>query len=162
MSQEPEPQPGHVRTTSAAALAAFAVVGLVLGWSVRPAAVRIHGVAPVVPWLQVLALYFVAAIVAAVSFLTWRSLHRRHERLEPHQAVNRLVLGKACALAGAAVGSGYLGYALAFLGRTEAALARERAVHAGLAGVGGLLLMVAALTLERACRIQKDDDPDLR
>ena len=40
-----------------------------------------------------------------------------------HQAVNRLALGKACALVGALLLGGYLGYALAQLGVGDAASA---------------------------------------
>ena len=81
--------------------------------------------APTVSWLPVLALAFVAVIVGAVAWSTYRLLHRRHGRLEPHHAVNRLVLAKACALAGALVAGGYFGYALSWLGLTDAALARR-------------------------------------
>ena len=49
---------------------------------------------------------------------------------QPHQAVNRLVLAKACALAGALVAGGYLGYALSWVGLTDAELAQQRMVHA--------------------------------
>ncbi len=57
----------------------------------------------------------------------------RHERLEPHQAVNRLVLARACALVGALVAGGYLGYALSWLG-VDAELARQRAWRSVAAG----------------------------
>ena len=114
---EPEPPdpPGRVGTTTPGSVIGFALVGLVLGWLVRPMSVRISGSAPTVSWLPVLALAFVALIVGAVAWSTYRLLHRRHGRLEPHHAVNRLVLAKACALAGALVAGGYFGYALSWL-----------------------------------------------
>ena len=80
-------------------------------------------------------------IVGAVAWSTYRLLHRRHGRLEPHRAVNRLVLAKACALAGALVAGGYFGYALSWLGLTDAELARERVLHSVLAGVAGVALV---------------------
>jgi hypothetical protein len=135
----------------------WALAGLVLGWLVRPVSVRLSGTAPTVSWLPVLALLFVAAVVGSVAWSTYRLLHRRHERLQPHHAVNRLVLAKSCALAGALVAGGYFGYALSWLGLTEAALARQRVVHALLAGVAGILLVVGSLLLERACRVSRDD-----
>jgi hypothetical protein len=162
---EPEKPPasgGHIRTTGPGPLVGFGLTGLVLGWLVRPIAVELNGTAPTVGWLPVLALFFVALIVGSVARSTYRSFHRQHERIEPHRAVNRLVLAKSCALAGAMVGGGYLGYALSWLGIAEADLAKQRMVQSLLAGVAGLLIVAGSLLLERACRIREDDDRDLR
>jgi hypothetical protein len=133
-----------------------ALIGLVLGWLVRPVSVATTGSAPTVGWLPVLALLFVAVVVGSVAWSTYRLIHRRHQRLAPHHAVNRLVLAKACALAGSLVAGGYFGYAMSWLGLTEGALARERMVHSVLAGVAGVLLVAGSLLLERACRVSKD------
>ena len=69
---------------------------------------------------------------------TWRAVHVRGERLEPHQAVNRLVLGRASALVGALVAGGYAGYAVSWVG-SEAELAGQRMLRSALAAVCGLL-----------------------
>jgi hypothetical protein len=151
------PSEGHLRSTSPGLVTGFALVGLVLGWLMRPVAVAVNGTAPTVGWLPVLALLFVAVVVGAVAWTTHRQLHRRSERLEPHHAVNRLVLAKSCALAGALVAGGYLGYALSWLGLTDAELARQRVVHALVGGGSGALLVVAALLLERACRVDREE-----
>jgi uncharacterized membrane protein (Fun14 family) len=153
--EEPRPA-GHVRTTSPGAVTGFAVVGLVLGWALRPVSIRLDGTAPTVGWLPVLALGFVAVVVGSVAWLTHRSLHRRGERLQPHHAVNRLVLAKSCALAGALVAGAYLGYALSWLG-LDAELARQRVVHALVGGLAGAALVVGSLLLERACRVSRED-----
>jgi Protein of unknown function (DUF3180) len=151
----PEPG-GHIRTTSAGAVVGFALVGLVLGWLVRPVSVATSGTAPTVSWLPGLALLFVAVVLGSVAWSTYRLLHRRQGRLQPQHAVNRLVLAKACALAGSLVAGGYFGYALSWLGLTEAALAHQRVVHSVVAGVAGVLLVVGSLLLERACRVSRD------
>jgi len=135
----------------------FALSGLVLGWLVRPLSVRMNGTAPTVSWLPMLALLFVTVVVASLAWSTYRLIHRRHERLESQNAVNRLVLAKASALAGSLFAGGYFGYALSWVGLSEAVLARERIVHALLAGVAAVLLVVSSLLLERACRVRKDD-----
>jgi hypothetical protein len=164
--QEPEPDPpkpeGTLRATGPGPLVALAVVGLVLGWALRPAAVELRGAAPVVGWLPVGALFLVSLIVGAVARSTHRALHIRKLRLPAHQAVNRLVLAKACALAGALVAGGYLGYALSWVGIAEGALAQQRLVRSVLAGVAGLLIVAASLALERACRVGPDDGENLR
>ena len=152
----PEPS-GHVRTTRPGTVAGFVVVGLVVGWLVRPVSVWLDGTPPLVSWLPVVALLFVAAVMGSVAWSTYRLIHRRHGHLEPHHAVNRLVLAKACALVGSLAGGGYFGYALSWVGLTDVGLGRERLVHSLLAGVAAVLLVTGSLLLERACRVRRDD-----
>ena len=153
---------GHIGTTGIGPLVLFGLGGLVLGWLLRPVSIGVNGVAPTVGWLPVLALFFVALIVGSVAWSTYRSFHKQRERIEPHRAVNRLVLAKSCALAGAMVAGGYLGYALSWVGIAEAELAEERMLHSLLAGLAGLLVVVGSLFLERACRVRGGDGRDLR
>jgi hypothetical protein len=152
----PDPR-GRIHTTRPGAIIAFALVGLVLGWLIRPVTIRMSGTAPTVSWGPVVALTFVTAFVAATAWSTYRTVHRRRDRLEPHHAVNRLVLAKSSALAGSLVAGGYFGYALSWWGLTDALLARQRVVHSLIAGVVGVLLVIASLLLERACRVSRDD-----
>ena len=77
MTQDPSDD-GNRRTggcgpTSPGAVTAWAVVGLVGGWLLRPLAERAQGTAPIVTWLQPLALLFVAAILGATAWITWRT-----------------------------------------------------------------------------------------
>lgn len=168
--REPDPSEepaGHLRTTSAGTLLGLALAGLVLGWLLRPVSIRLGGVAPTVGWLPVLALLFVAAVLGAVAWSTYRAVHRPsadpldRRRLEPYEAVNRLVLAKACALVGALVAGGYFGYALSWWGVSEAALAQQRLVQSAAGGAAGVLIVAASLLLERACRVRREDPPDL-
>jgi hypothetical protein len=152
-----QPAGGHVHATSGGVLVGWGLVGLVLGWALRPLSIRFNGTAPTVGWLPVLALAFVALVMSSVAWSTYRSVQRRRERLEPQHAVNRLVLGKSGALAGAVVAGGYFGYALAWVGLTEAELAQQRMLHAALGGLAGIALVVGSLLLERACRVNGDD-----
>lgn len=154
---EDEPRSaGRVGTTRPGTLVGLALLGLVTGWLARTVAIALDGTAPAIGWVPVLALLFVAAVVGAVAWSTHRTLHRRHERLPPQQAVNRLVLGKACALVGALVAGAYLGYALSWLGLTESELARQRVARSLAGGGSGIALVVASLLLERACRVRRD------
>ncbi len=151
------PGPGHVRPTSPGVLAGFVVVGLVAGWLIRPLYERMGWSALVVTWGQVVVLFFVAGIIATVAWSTWRTLQVRSEWLEPHRAVNRLLMAKSCALVGALVAGGYAGFAVSWLG-VEAELAGQRISRSLLAGLAGLLITSGALWLERACRVKKDED----
>ena len=156
-SGEEQPPDGHLAPTGAAVVGISVMVGLVGGWLLHPVTDRI-GNPPVVSWAQPLALIFVAALLAAAAYGTHRTLHVRHERMEPHRAVNRLVLARACVVVGGLVAGGYFGYAVSWLG-VPAELGDERIVRSGLAGLAGVGIVAAALFLERACRV-RSDDPD--
>ena len=148
---------GHLAPTSGAALAGCVVVGLVTGWLLHPVMVRVDGTAPVVTWLQALALLFVAALVGIVAWHTWRTLQVHRLPLEPHRAVNRLVLARACALVGALAAGGYVGYGVSWLG-DPSELADQRVLRSAVAAGGGVAIAIASLLLERACRVRSDDD----
>jgi hypothetical protein len=152
-----EPPQGHLRPTSAGAITAWGVVGLVTGWTLHPMSERMRGTAPIVTWAQPLALLLVAAILGSTAYLTWRTVHVQHRRLEPNKAVNRLVLARACALVGALVAGGYLGYALSWAG-VDTELGSQRVWRSVLAGLGGIAIVVTSLLLERACRVRSDED----
>lgn len=147
--------PGTLRPTSAALLALWAGAGLVGGWLLRPVAGALGGTAPLVAWSQPLALVLVASVLGGTARLTWRTLQVRHERIEPHRAVNRLVLARASALVGALVAGGYGGYAVSWLG-IGAELAGERVWRSLAAAAAGVAVVATALLLERACRVRPD------
>ncbi|KRF16599.1 hypothetical protein ASG90_10005 [Nocardioides sp. Soil797] len=153
MSDHPPEEP-HVPPTPFGALACCVVVGLVAGWALRPLTQAYADSSPVVTWVPVLALALVAVILSAVAVMTRRTISRRLY-LDPHRAVNRLVLAKACALVGALVAGGYAGYALSWLGMS-AELAEQRSIRGGLAALAGFAMCGAALALERACRVRDD------
>lgn len=157
--QDPQrrgPGPGALRPTTGAVLAPWAGVGLVGGWLARPVAADVLGAAPSVLWRQVLVLALLAAALGTVARVTHRALQVRRERLEPHRAVNRLLLARASALAGALAAGGYTGYAVSWLG-LPSERASEETVRALAAAGAGVALVACALLLERACRVRSDD-----
>ena len=160
MSQDPsdgQPSDGHLRPTSAGAVTAWAAAGLVGGWLLHPVAERVSGTAPVVTWLQPVSILLVAAIVGGAAWATWRTVQVRGEWLEPHRAVNRLLLARSCALVGALLAGGYFGYALSWID-VDSALAAQRGWRSVAGGFAGVLVVVAALLLERACRVRSEDE----
>ena len=154
--EEPEQPEGRLRPTDPSTIGGSVITGLVLGWLLHPVTSRL-GQPPVVTWLPAVTLFFVAAVLGATAWLTHRAVHVRHEWLEPHRAVNRLVLAKSCALVGCLVAGGYFGYALSWVG-DRAELAGDRILHSVFAGVAGVTIVVLALLLERACRVRSDDE----
>ncbi len=148
--EPPEPR-GTLRPTSARALTACAVVGMAIGWGLHPVMTRIAGRPPLVSWPQVLSLVLVAGIMGYLAWHTWQTVQVRGERLEPQRAVNRLVLARACALAGTVIAAGYLGYAVSWLG--DASQYADRWIlRSAVAALGALGVTLASLVLERACR----------
>jgi MFS family permease len=152
--QEPPEPEGTLQPLSYAVVAAWAAGGLVLGWLWHPVAERLSGTAPVVSWAQPGALWLIAVAIGITWWQTYRAVQVRHERLEPHRAVNRLVLGRAGALVGALVAGGYAGYALSWVG-DPAELAGQRIVRSLVAVAAGIVTVVGALLLERACRVRR-------
>ncbi|MPZ61320.1 MAG: DUF3180 family protein [Propionibacteriales bacterium] len=148
----------RLRPTSLAVLAGVAGGGLLLGWFGVSLLERVYDVVPSVPWTSVYLLAFTAAALGATAWSTWRTIHRERGRLRPYQAVNRLVLGKASALVGAFVAGAYLGFGARFLDDLPAPLPEERVIRSALAALAAVLIVVAALLLERACRVPKDED----
>ncbi|HEY0645550.1 MAG TPA: DUF3180 domain-containing protein [Nocardioides sp.] len=150
--QEEPPEPrGSLRPTSAGALTACVVVGLALGWGIHPVLDRIGGRPPLVSWTQALTLVLVAAIMGFLAWHTWQTVQVRGERLEVHQAVNRLVLARACALGGALISAGYVGYAISWLG-DQSQYADRWILRSVVAAAGAAGVTLASLVLERACR----------
>jgi hypothetical protein len=143
---------------SGAALSIWGVIGLIAGWAFHRIADEGTGVPPQVPWLQPLALFLVAAILVGTAWSTRRTIQQHPGRLSPHQAVNRLVLARACAYVGALAAGVYVGYAVSWLGVTSSDLAGQRAFRSATAGVAAILVVVGGVLLERACRVPPEDD----
>lgn len=150
--RQPRPQ-GVLQPTPPSALLVWGLVGLVGGWLLRPVSLQLFDEAPLVTWAQPVALYFVAAVLGVTAWATWRALQVDGVRLPAQQAVNRLVLARASAYAGALVAGGYLGYAVSWLG-LDTEYAEQRLVRSGVAGLAGVSVVVAALLLEYACRVR--------
>jgi hypothetical protein len=155
--EEPREPEGRLQPTSPTSLAVWGVAGMLCGLALHVYANRYLTSAPLVSWLQPLTLFLVAAILGVTARATWRVVGDPHQRLEPHQAVNRLVLARACAYVGMLVAGGYLAYALGWLG-DPAELPEQRAVRSFVAALGGACVVGGALVLERACRVRKDED----
>ena len=160
-NQEPGQDPGSVGPTGPGPLVVLGAIAAVLGWVIRPLSLRLGVAEPVVTLWSVVVVWLLALLVAALAWRTWRALQRRRvgDRLmEPYQAVNRLVLGKASALVGALLLGGYAGFALAHIAIPATELSGQRLLRGSVNAAGGLALMAAGLWLERACRVRSEPE----
>jgi ABC-type Fe3+-siderophore transport system permease subunit len=154
------PSGGSIKITPPRALAVAALFGALAGWLVVAATNSFDLVAPQVPWTAPVGVFLIAALVGVIAYSTHQRIHVRRQRIEPQRAVAFLVLGKASALAGALVAGGYLTYALMFITRLDAVAPRDRVIKSAVAAVAGVVLAIAGLLLERACRVPKSDDDE--
>lgn len=154
--EEPEFQ-GRLGPTEPGPLVVTGILGLLIGWAVRPLCLRWGYAEPNISLLAVAVLVFAAAIVGGAAYLTRRTVSRHRSALAHHQAVNRLVLGKATALVGAFLTGCYLGYAVAQLGVGDPA-STSRLLRSSLAALASAAVTAAALLLEHACRVPPDTE----
>ena len=158
--EEPDrPDPERLGLTRPGPLVTFGLVGLVAGWALRLVLLQLGADEPGTSWAPAFLLGFAAAGLAAIAWFTRRALARPHG-LEPYQAVNRMVLGKASALVGAALLGFYAGRGIAQLGMTSE-LVGQRLTQSAVAAVTGAAVMLAALWLERACLVRSSGEDDL-
>ncbi len=155
----PPPGPGRIRPVSAALISGAVVVGLILGWLIRPVWESTDHIVPLVGWRQPLVLAFMAALIGFTAWSTWRTVAEQKEPLPAHQGVNRLVLAKTCAVLGAFAAGAYAGHALSWIGIAPD-LSSPRIIRPMVACLCAAAVCVAGLLLEQACRSRIDpDDP---
>lgn len=136
--------------------------GVIVGVLVRPLTARFGTTPPQVGWGPATMLFVIAVLIGGLAWTTWQSLHQRHERMTSDHGVKMLALSRSSLIVGGLFGGAYAGFALSYVRDLDTPLGSDRVWHAGFAAAAGLLLVVAALLLERACRIpgSEDDDPE--
>lgn len=146
------------------------LAGLVLGFGVLAyvVAALAYGSLPVLPRYAPVSIALLAVVeLAMAKVVRDRLQHRRDDRglpparpLHPMQVARAAVLAKASSAGGAValgVYAGLLGWTLPR--RSTIAASEQDAAVAAVSVVACLVLVVAALVLERACR-RPDADPD--
>lgn len=172
MAEQPDRTPGQHRDrgprtglglTRPRDLGFAVLVGGVAAWLLVRSIEAVSGQPPQLPWVGPLVLLFVAALVAAMAWTTWRRIQLRRERMEPERAVTLLAFGKASGLGGAAIAGGYLVFALLALGHLEAEAPQQRLVRGLVAALAGAGIAAAGLWLEQACKVpeppEDEDEP---
>ncbi len=139
-------------------LVAAATTGL--GWFVVRALASRGWTMPQVPWLMVAVLVLIAAVVLGLGWSVRQYLRGEHPTLDPLRAARTAVLAKAACYTGALLTGWYAAQVLDVLGDLGIEAQRERALSAGLAVLGAVVLAVAGLVVEWFCRVPPPEDPE--
>lgn len=118
------------------------------------------GSPPTVPWAAPLVLLVMAAGFTIAAWTLRPRIERRegHRPLDPFTAARTAVLALAGSRAGSAVAGVYLGYAGFLLTDLANDYRRRMLVISLIAAAAGAALALAALWMERICRIKDDED----
>lgn len=144
-------------------LIGIALVAGVLSWGAA-GLWDTFGELPSVPVAAPIVLAIIAAVLASTAISLRSRLRAQRERhpdakgVDPLLAARALVFGQASALVAALVASVYGGVGVFLLRDLDIPPRRDQVVYAGLAVVAGVAVVVAALFLERTCRLPEDDE----
>ncbi|MEU6812338.1 DUF3180 domain-containing protein [Streptomyces sp. NPDC046831] len=146
-------------------LAGVFVVAGVLSW----AGARLWnavGTLPGVPLAAPIVLALIAAVLVATALSLRARLKAQRERrpeakgVDPLMAARAVVFGQASALVAALVAGMYGGTGVFLLELLDMPNRRDQAFYAGFSLLAGLVVIAAALFLERVCKLPEDDDND--
>ncbi len=158
MADKIDPDQATIGPTRFRFLVVAFVLGALVGYTLVPLSEQLHGTAPTIQWTSVGVLAVIAVVLLALAYSTYRTLHRERRRMEPHRAVNFLMMAKACALVGGFLAGGYVGFGAQFIDQMDVVLPRERVIRSFAAAGASCAIVFCALLLERACRVPSDPE----
>ena len=149
-----------MQPTSIRLLVSIAVSGMIVGYLGAEIWDAYTGAPPSVPWTAPILLGFVAVAFVAAALILRPRIERRvgHRPIDPFTAARTAVLALAGSRTGAAFAGVYLGYAGFLLMELDNAFRRHTLLVVATAAIAGVGMAVAALWLERICRIDTPDD----
>jgi hypothetical protein len=148
----------HIRV-----LAGVFVVAGILSW----AGARLWnsiGTLPSVPLAAPVVLALIAVVLLATALSLRARFKAQRERrpeakgVDPLMAARAVVFGQASALVAALVAGMYGGTGVFLLELLDIPARRDQAIYAGFSVVAGVAVIVAAIFLERVCRLPEDDE----
>ncbi|MFE7979199.1 DUF3180 domain-containing protein [Streptomyces shenzhenensis] len=122
------------------------------------------GTLPSVPLAAPIVLALIAAVLLSTALSLRARLRAQRERrpgakgVDPLMAARAVVFGQASALVAALVAGMYGGTGVFLLEILDIPARRDQAFYAGFSVLAGIAVIVAALFLERVCKLPEDDD----
>ncbi len=157
--RKPEPQP-TLRPTRITTLVLVTLVVAFLAWWLTDV---YYGDLPPLTWFPSLTVAAIALLECAAAVNTKARLDRKPgtEPVQPLVVARFVALAKASALLGAVYVGGHAGFAVWVYGHSALIDQAKRDTPVAIIGVcAGVLLAVAALWLEHACRVPKPPRDD--
>ncbi|WP_051462803.1 DUF3180 domain-containing protein [Haloglycomyces albus] len=156
--QEPTPS---LKPTTAGSIAVAALLGLSIAYVV---ASWWYQNLPTLEWYNAVALLVLALILAYLAWRTRKQLRTPTSEYEGEpfhalQMARLAVLGKACTVAGSFVAGAYAGFSLwLLLPVSQETAGTQHDTPNAIGGLGAsIVLVAAAIWLERSCRIPPED-----
>lgn len=152
-------QQGSVRPTGWRTLLGIILVSGVLSYVVIDQA---YGELPLLPWTAIPTLSLLAAAEVITAVQTRRRIRRASgtEPIEPLVAARLVAFAKASIIIASLVIGLFGGMTLSLLDRIGVPAPRADMLTALGTALSGILLLVAALFLEYACRVPEEEDGD--
>jgi hypothetical protein len=158
---EPPQQPGEPRLhpTNPATLVVLALGTAAVSWIL---VASYYGDIPPIPWLPAFTIFALAAFEAVLARTTKARIDRKPgaPRVDALAVARYVVLAKASSPAGAIFTGLYGGLLVWLLVRSDLSHARADVPPTATGLVAALVLVGAALWLERSCRVPKPPDDD--
>lgn len=151
-----------MRPTRISVLIGLGLAAIPAGWTLARLIDVLVGRLPAIPWATpaLLVTLALALLISARMVRGWVRERRYDRQLNALRVARLLVLAKAGAVFGVVIAGGYAGFGIVALRFVESAFGRERLWAAGLTVVAGVLVTVAALRLENACRVPPEDEQE--
>jgi hypothetical protein len=124
------------------------------------------GTLPSVPLAAPIVLALIAVVLLATALSLRARLKAQRERqpdakgVDPMMAARAVVFGHASALVAALVSGMYGGTGVFLLESLDIPARRDQAIYAGFSVLAGVGVIVAAIFLERVCKLPEDDEHD--
>lgn len=115
---------------------------------------------PPVPWSVAGVCLVISAVVLRMGWAVRQFLLGKRPDLDPLRAARTAVLAKASCYTGSLLLGWYLAQVLLVIGDLDIEPRRERAVAAGIAAAGALVLAVVGLVVEHLCQVPPPSDDD--
>ncbi|MBO3085045.1 DUF3180 domain-containing protein [Cellulomonas fengjieae] len=129
------------------------VVAAAVTWILLRAIAGRGGLPPSVPPLVVVVELLIAAVVFGLGWTVRQFLRGKRPLLDPIRAARTVVLAKASCYTGALLAGWYGGQVLVLVGELDVPGNGGRAVAAGVATGGAVVLAVVGLVVEWFCRV---------
>lgn len=142
-------------------LAAALLIAATLGGGGSYLALRGGETPTRVPWTTLLVGISLGAVALGMAWQVRQVQVGKRKRIDSVRALRTAMLAQASAYAGALLGGMYGAYALVLLRDWSHEPRRDAAIAAGLAALGGIIMLVAGVIAEWWCRIKPgaDDSP---